>query len=139
MSASTAVVIGGGVIGLSTAYHLARKRFGRVIVLEKDEIGGGSSSRAAGIITGLLWSETGVRARQLSLQRFRELSDELEGYTFQGAGCLNLFDPPSWPERLGMLPMYERLGAPFEVLDGAEMARRWPALRPPPECIGLFD
>jgi sarcosine oxidase subunit beta len=136
---ATAVVVGGGVIGLSAAYHLARKRFGRIILLEKGPLGDGSSSRAAGIITGLLWSETGVLARKLSLARFRELSEELDGYTFQAAGCLNLFDADSWPERAALLPLYERLGAPFEILDAAEMRRRWPDLRPRDEWIGLLD
>ena len=41
----TAIVIGAGVTGLSTAYHLAKRGYGRVIVLEKNEIGAGSSSR----------------------------------------------------------------------------------------------
>ena len=99
MSASTTVIVGGGVIGLSTAYHLARKGYGHIIVLEKGPVGDGSSSRAAGIITGLLWSETGVLVRKVSLARFRELSHELDGYTFQEVGCLNLFDPQSWPDR----------------------------------------
>lgn len=139
MAAATALVIGGGVIGLSTAYHLARKGFGRVIVLEKQRVGDGSSSRAAGIITGLLWSETGVRARQVSLALYRELSDDLPGYRFQDVGCLNLFDPPSWPERAALLPLYDRLGVPYEILTAAEMQARWPALHPPPHLIGLHD
>lgn len=139
MSKATAIIIGGGVTGLSTAYHLARKQFGRVIVLEQGLVGAGSSSRAAGIITGLLWSETGVRARKLSLARFRELSDELDGYQFQATGCLNLFDPPAWPARAALLPLYDRLGAPYEILDAAEMRRRWPDLHPHDEWIGLFD
>jgi glycine/D-amino acid oxidase-like deaminating enzyme len=139
MHSSTAVIVGGGVIGLSTAYHLARKRFGRIVVLEKGPVGDGSSGRAAGIITGLLWSETGVLARKISLARFRELSDELDGYTFQAVGCLNLFGPPAWPERAALLPLYQRLGAPFEILDADAMRRRWPALRPRDEWTGLLD
>src|SRR5947208_11107263 len=110
-----AIIVGSGVIGLSTAYHLARKRFGKVILLEKGPVGDGSSSRAAGIITGLLWSETGVLVRKVSLARFRGLSHELDGYTFQEVGCLNLFDPQSWPDRAALLPLYDRLGAPFEI------------------------
>jgi glycine/D-amino acid oxidase-like deaminating enzyme len=139
MASATVVIVGGGVIGLSTAYHLARKGFGRVILIEKGPVGDGSSGRAAGIITGLLWSETGVCVRKLSLARFRELSEELEGYTFQAAGCLNLFDPQSWPERAALLPLYERLGAPFEILDASEMRQRWPDLRPRDEWTGLLD
>ena len=57
------IIVGAGVTGLSTAYHLARRGARRVLVLEKGRVGAGSSSRAAGIITGLLWSETGVLAR----------------------------------------------------------------------------
>jgi glycine/D-amino acid oxidase-like deaminating enzyme len=136
---STTIIIGGGVIGLSTAYHLARKGAGRVILLDKGPVGDGSSSRAAGIITGLLWSETGVRVRKLSLARFRELSEELESYQFQAVGCLNLFDPPTWPERAALLPLYDRLDAPYEILDAGEMRRRWPQLRPRDEWIGLHD
>jgi len=139
MDSASVVIVGGGVIGLSTAYHLARKRFGRIIVVEKGPVGDGSSGRAAGIITGLLWSETGVLARKISLARFRELSDELDDYSFQAVGCLNLFDPRSWPERAALLPLYERLGAPFEILDADEMRRRWPALRPRDEWTSLLD
>jgi len=139
MSLATAIVIGGGVTGLSTAYHLARKKIGKVILLEKGPVGDGSSSRAAAIITGLLWSETGVRARKKSLELYRELSQELDGYKFQNVGALNLFDKQSWPEREQLLPLYERLGAPYEILGTGEMRRRWPELHPADDFIGLLD
>ena len=107
MSTSTVIVIGGGVIGLSTAYHLARKRAGRIVVLEQDALGDGSSSRAAGITSSLMWTETGTRARQLGVEWFRRLSDELDGYTYRnGHGCLNLF--------AGGLPIeYQKLFPPL--------------------------
>jgi glycine/D-amino acid oxidase-like deaminating enzyme len=139
MRSSTAIVIGGGVVGLSTAYHLARKKFGRIILIEKGTVGDGSSSRAAGIITGLLWGETGVLTRKKSLALYRELSHELEGYQFQDVGCLNIFDLDSWREREKLLPLYDRLDTPFEIMDAAEMRRRWPALNPSEEWMGLFD
>lgn len=139
MASATVIIIGGGVIGLSTAYQLARKKFGRVILLEKGVVGDGSSSRAGGIITGHLWSETGVLARKISLALYRELSDDLPGYRFGDVGCLNLFDPASWLERLPLLPLYDRLGAPYEILDAAEIHLRWPELTPAESDIGLFD
>lgn len=139
MRSATALIIGGGVIGLSTAYHLARKGFGRVLLLEKDQIGAGSSSRAGGIITSLLWSETGVLARKISLDLYRELSADLPGYRFQDVGCLNLFDPPSWPERTTLLPLYDRLAVPYEILDAQELRYRWPALTADDSTIGLHD
>lgn len=136
---STAIIIGAGVTGLSTAYHLAKKNYGRVILLDKGPVGDGSSSRAAGIITGLLWSEPGVLARKKSLELFRELSEELDGYRFQDVGCLNLFDVPSWPDREKLLPLYDRLGAPYEIVSPDEIMRRWPQLKIPADFTGLYD
>ena len=116
------IVIGGGAIGLNTAYQLARKQAGSVILLEKGQVGDGSSSRAGGIITGLLWSETGVLARLISLRLYQELTADLEryGYRFQNVGCLNLFDPSSWPQREELLPLYDRLDFAYEVFDAAD-------------------
>ncbi len=139
MSSATAIIIGGGVIGLSTAYQLARKHFGRIILLEKDSVGAGSSSRAGGIIPSLLWTETGVRARQISLDLYRELSDDLPGYRFHDVGCLNLFDPPAWPEREALLPLYDRLDTPYEILNATDLHARWPALTLADDIIGLHD
>jgi sarcosine oxidase subunit beta len=42
------VVIGGGVVGMSIAYHLASSGYSNVIVLERDELGSGSTSKATG-------------------------------------------------------------------------------------------
>ena len=42
------VIIGGGVIGVSIAYHLTLKKAGRVVLLEKGQLGEGSTSRCAG-------------------------------------------------------------------------------------------
>jgi glycine/D-amino acid oxidase-like deaminating enzyme len=139
MQSSTALIIGGGVIGLSTAYHLAKRNFGKITLLDKGPVGDGSSSRAAGIITGLLWSETGVLARKRSLELYRQLSDDLAGYRFQDVGCLNLFDPASWPEREKLLPLYDRLGAPYAIMNAGEIRARWPELNPSEETIGLYD
>lgn len=133
------IVIGGGVMGLSTAYHLAKTKSAAVVVLEKGPVGDGSSSRAAGIITGHLWTETGIRVRRKCLELYRQLSQELPGYHFNDVGCLNLFDGPTWAERENLLPLYAQLEVPFEVLKPEEIRRRWPALGIRDDFIGLFD
>ena len=126
MGSYRVIVVGAGVIGLSTALNLAKKKVAKVVVLDKGPVGDGSSSRAAGIITGHLWTETGIRVRQKSLELYRQLSRELDGYKFQDVGCLNVFDPGSWAERQKFLPLYTRLGAPFEVLDADEIRQPLP-------------
>lgn len=140
-SSSTAIIIGGGVIGLSTAYHLAKKNFGNIILLEKNTVGDGSSSRAGGIITGLLWTKTGIEARKISLQLYQELSLDLAryGYQFQNVGCLNLFDSATWSEREKLLSLYDDCAVPYEVIDAKEIRYRWPELTPSDDVIGLHD
>lgn len=141
MSANRIVIVGGGVIGLSAAYHLARSGAGSVILLEKAAVGAGSSSRAGGIVTGHLWTKTGVEARKISLGIYHELSEELRvyGYEYQAVGCLNLFSPSDWPARAKLLPLYDQCKAPYEIVDAAEIRQRWPLLAPEDDAIGLFD
>ena len=135
-----AIIVGGGVTGLSTAYHLKRLGYGDVTIFEKDTIGAGSSSRAAGISTGLLWTKTGILARKTALKRFREMSRELDGYTFHNEhGCLGLFSPELWPGREALLPLYDEWDAPYQVLSAAELKRRWPMLDPPDDFLGVLD
>ncbi len=136
---STVIIVGAGVTGLSTAYHLLRRRFGRVILLDKGTAGDGSSRRAAGIITRLLWSETGIRLRKRCLELFREFSEDLPGYRFRDVGCLNLFTAESWLERAPMLGMYDRVGAAYEVLAAREVQARWSVLGIPESVLGLWD
>jgi glycine/D-amino acid oxidase-like deaminating enzyme len=139
MSKPTVVIVGGGVTGLSAAYHLALRNFGRIVVLDKGPVGDGSSMRAAGIITGLMWSETGVLARKIALDRFQQLSDELPGYQFQNVGCLNWFEPIAWHDREKLLALYDRCGAPYEILNSDEMHKRWPEIKTPDGYLGLYD
>ena len=139
MKSATVVIVGAGVTGLSTAYHLARQHFGRIILIDKGPVGDGSSQRAAAIITNQLWTETGVRVRKRCLELYTELSESLPGYQFYQVGCLNLFDPDSWVDRLPLLALYEKLGVPYEVINASDLSKRWPALRPTENTIGLFD
>ncbi len=141
MSAKRIVIVGGGVIGLSAAYHLARSGGVSVTLLEKGTVGAGSSSRAGGIITGHLWAKTGIAARKISLRLFRELSEELKayGYEYQAVGCLNLFSPLAWAERERLLPLYDECEVPYEILDADEIRQRWSLLTPEDDAIGLFD
>jgi sarcosine oxidase, subunit beta len=133
------IVVGAGVTGLSAAYHLARRKAGRIVLIDKGPVGDGSSSRAAGIITGHLWTEAGIRVRKRCLELYRELSQELNGYKFQQPGCLNLFSKETWPERAALIPQYDRLGVPYEILNAAAITERWPEIHPRPDETGLFD
>ncbi len=133
------VVIGAGVTGLSTAFHLVEKGVERVVVVDKGRVGGGSSLQAGGIITMLMATETEVRARSVSLDLFERFSRILDGYHFHQVGCLNLFPEEVFARTTPTQGMWRRLGGQFEVLRGGEIRERFPDLAACETDKGVLD
>ena len=71
------VIIGGGVIGVSIAYHLAMKRVGRIILLEKGQLGEGSTSRCVGGIRTQFSTEVNILFSLESIKTFERFEEEL--------------------------------------------------------------
>ncbi len=71
------VIIGGGVVGLSIAYHLVARGCGDVCVLERGQIGQGSTARATGGVRQQFSSEINVRLSQESVRRFERFEEEM--------------------------------------------------------------
>ena len=133
------VVIGAGVTGLSTAFHLVEKGVERVVVVDKGSVGGGSSLQAGGIITMLMATETEVRARSISLDLFERFSRILDGYHFHQVGCLNLSNKNASADSTASQKMWRRLGGKFEVLSGGEISESFPDLEAQETDIGILD
>ena len=70
------VVIGGGVIGTSTAYHLARLGWTDVLLLEQGVLSCGTTWHAAGLLGQLRATESGTRLVQYSARLYGELEAE---------------------------------------------------------------
>ena len=119
------VVIGAGVTGLSTAFHLVEKGVERVTVIDKGSVGAGSSLQSGGIITMLMATATEVRARAISLDHFERFSRILDGYHFHQVGCLNLFTEEAFARSATTLDMWRRNGGQFDILRGAEISERF--------------
>src|SRR5262252_10669925 len=81
-SQARAVIIGGGIIGCSTAYHLARLGWKEVVLLERAKLTSGSTWHAAGLVGQL---RTSANITQL-LKYSVELYDRLESETGQATG-----------------------------------------------------
>lgn len=71
-----ALIIGGGVIGASIAYHLARRRYGRVLLLERDSLGSGSTGRSVATVDFMTLHSSAVELYARSSAFFRQC-DEL--------------------------------------------------------------
>jgi len=70
------VVIGGGVIGTSTAYHLARLGWTDVVLLEQGQLSSGTTWHAAGLLGQLRATESGTRLVQYSARLYGQLEAE---------------------------------------------------------------
>src|SRR5690242_16437131 len=82
-SRARAVVLGGGVIGCSVAYHLAEAGFGEVLLLERDRLTSGTTWHAAGLmVTFGSTSQTSTQIRRYT----RDLYGRLEAETGQSTG-----------------------------------------------------
>ncbi|OLE36892.1 MAG: hypothetical protein AUG00_09580 [Candidatus Rokubacteria bacterium 13_1_20CM_2_70_7] len=128
---ANAVVIGGGVVGCSIAYHLARRGLRDVLLLEREAVGSGTTSKAAGGIRAQFPTETEIRFSLESIgvfERFREEFGVDPGYRKIGYLFLvsEAADLRGFEERIAL---QRRLGVDVRVITPAEARELVPALR----------
>ena len=76
-SRAQVVVIGGGVIGTSVAYHLTKLGWTDVVLIEQGRLSSGTTWHAAGLVGQLRASENGTRLVQYSTSLYSELESEV--------------------------------------------------------------
>jgi sarcosine oxidase len=132
---SEIVVVGAGVMGASTAYALARLGFD-VVVLEQFTVGHkrGSSHGASRIFRLSYPLHDYVAMAQQSLPLWRALEDESGETLLTTTGGLDT--GKDLDRHAGALAAR---GAPFEIIDGAEVTRRWPFVRIERDAQVLFQ
>lgn len=85
------IVIGGGVLGLSIAYHLARDGQGKVLVLERNELASAASSKAAGLILQATAKPPNTPLAKSTVDTIPLLEEELgEAIGFHAVGSLRI-------------------------------------------------
>src|ERR1051325_1203962 len=70
------VVIGGGVVGVSTLYHLAKKGWSDVVLIERKELTSGSTWHAAGLLPLFNMSYSVGQIHRYSVNLYRSLEEE---------------------------------------------------------------
>ncbi|WP_181893385.1 GcvT family protein [Falsiruegeria mediterranea] len=124
------VVIGGGVIGCSIAYHLAREGRTDIVVLERSKLTSGTTWHAAGLVRRLRPSATLTKLINYSIDLYGELERETGQATgWTQTGSLTLATNPG---RLTNIKRQVSLGRAFgleaEVVDGARAKELWPLI-----------
>lgn len=124
------VVIGAGVLGLTTAYFLSREG-ARVIVLDKGMAGGEASGRATGFLS-LRGEQPLERSIANSAERIWPTLDEELGSPTEwcpGGRLWVATTPDRWSEMVDFCPAWERAGIGARLVDGAEARRIVPCLK----------
>lgn len=124
------VIIGGGIIGLSIAYHLTRLGHRDVLLLERDQLTCGTTWHAAGLVTQLRASENMAKLAQYTAGLFREFEELTGQHTgFRQCGSITVAATPARLEELKRgASMGRSFGLDVEIIDAAEARRRVPLL-----------
>ncbi len=75
-SRADVVIVGAGIMGVSTAYHLARRRIGRVVVVERDGVCTGSTALASGGIRHQYANRIGIELTRHGIETFERFESE---------------------------------------------------------------
>jgi len=132
--------VGGGVMGASIAFHLAEAGVRDVLLLERDELASGSTSRAAGGVRAQFSDELNIRIALRSLEAFRAF-EERPGWDIglHQVGYLFLLTREEDVERFrGDIALQNALGVPSELLTPDEVAARCPLVVTDDVLAGAF-
>ncbi len=113
------VVIGGGVVGCSTAYHLAKYGWKDTIILERDQLTSGTTWHAAGLVSQLGPSAAITKIRKYSLDLYKKLEKETDfssGLKLNGALSIAT-TKPRWQELLRQATTAQLYDVNCEVLN----------------------
>ena len=123
-----AVVIGGGVVGVSTLYHLAKKGFTDAVLCERKELTSGSTWHAAGLLPLFNLSYSVGQIHKYSVKFYKELEKET-GQNVGFAVCSNIRlarTKDRWDEFLYYRGVAETIGVRVNTLTPAEVKEIWP-------------
>ena len=125
-----ACVVGGGAVGASIAYHLAKAGWKDVVLLERDELTSGSTWHAAGLLPLFNMSYATTHIHDYSVKFYKEL--EAETGLNAGFSVVGNLRMAQTKERMDEYMLYgttaESVGVPFEQLTSAEIKERWPLI-----------
>jgi len=129
--AADVVIIGGGVHGASLAYHLARKKAGRVVLVEKKFIASGPTGRSTALVRGFYAMDFFTRTGSAAAEVFRHWRDVIGGDGgpgFQQVGMLVLAGPEHAPHLRHHALRAREIGAKVTLLSAAEVKALVPAV-----------
>ncbi len=129
-NASKVVIIGGGVIGCSVAYHLAKFGWKDVILLERDLLTSGTTWHAAGLVSQLGPSAAITKIRKYTLELYKKLENEVEhsaGLRLNGALSIAQTDG-RWQELKRQATTAQLYDVDIKILNKNQLKKEFPMM-----------
>ena len=134
------VVVGGGVVGTSTAYHLAKFGWKNIILLERDQLTSGTTWHAAGLVSQLGPSAAITKIRKYSLELYKELEKEIDfssGLKLNGALSIATTEG-RWQELKRQATTAQLYDVNVELLNIDEVEKTYPIINKKDILGGIF-
>ena len=141
-SQTRVVVIGGGIAGCSTLYHLTAEGWSDVVLLERNELTSGTTWHSAAQVTNFGMNQTMVGLKSHSIALYKELATipTIRSTTTTAMAASGWPTPRRrWRAIATFASMARGMGVEFEVIDAAECARRHPLISTDNLLGGLWD
>jgi len=117
------VIVGGGVTGVSIAFHLAGRGVGRIVVLERRFLAAGGTGRSVGIVRQLYPTPETTQMVRRSLPVFQRFSDAVGGHaSYVACGVLIGVSPAMRPQLEKTLTLQRALGVRAQLLEPSDVA-----------------
>ena len=131
VSQARVVIIGGGIAGCSTLYHLTREGWNDCVLIERDELTSGTTWHSAAQVTNFGANQTMVGLKSHSIALYKELADDPD-YPINyhhATGGLRLASKPAHVDGYRhFISLARGMGVEFEYIGAEECARRHPLI-----------
>ena len=124
------VMVGGGIVGCSIAYHLVRRGVTGVRRVEQNQLTSGTTWHAGGLVSQLKSSHSLTKLATYTTRLIAGLEEETGQATgYRKTGSISVAsDPERWEETLRGLSMARTVGVDMDEISLAEASEMWPLL-----------
>lgn len=136
------VVIGGGIAGCSTLYHLTQEGWSDVVLVERDELTSGTTWHSAAQVTNFGMTQTMVGLKSHSINLYKELADDPDypiNYHHADGGIRLANTEAQMQGYRHFASMARGMDVDLEVIDASECARRHPLISTDNLLGGIWD
>ncbi len=116
------LIIGGGVMGASIAFHLSQQRGGRVVLLERDALANGTTGRSGAIVRQHYSNDFTIRMAKESLAIFQHFAEQVGGDCgFTSTGMLVMANATGTDALRANVQMQQEQGVNTRLISASEI------------------